>query len=89
MNIWSLLSAVAIFTAGFPAIYFLVAMKNPSHVAVGLMTLFIASIVAHTLFHLSEALAGDSIVSIVLEVVSAAAIVGFAFVYWPSRRKKR
>lgn len=63
-------------------------MKNPSRVAVGLMTLFVASIVAHTLFHLSEALAGDSIVSLGLEIVSAAALVGFAVVYWPLRRKK-
>lgn len=52
------------------------------------MALFITSIVAHTLFHLSEALAGDSVVSLGLEVVSAAAIVGFALVYWPARRKK-
>lgn len=64
-------------------------MKHPSRVAVALMTLFITSIVAHTLFHLSDALAGDPVVSLGLEVVSAAAIVGFALVYWPARRKKR
>ena len=89
MSLWSLLSAVAVFTAALPAIYFLVAMKDPSRVAVGLMTLFVASIVAHTFFHLSETLAGESIVSLGLEVVSAAAIVGFALVYWPLRKRKR
>ncbi|MFQ5919888.1 MAG: hypothetical protein ACE5I4_07590 [Thermoplasmata archaeon] len=66
----------------------MLALKHPSRVAVAFMALFITSIVAHTLFHLSEALAGDSVVSLGLEVVSAAAIVGFALVYWPARRKK-
>lgn len=88
MTIWSLLSAVAILSAGLPAIYFLVTLKNPSRVAVGLMGLFAASIVAHALFHLSEAVAGESVVSLILEVVSAVAIVGFALVYWPLRRKR-
>lgn len=89
MSVWSLLSAAAIFAAGLPAIYFLMTMRNPRQNAVRLMALFAASIVAHTLFHLSEAAGGESVLSLGLEVVSAGAILGFALVYWPLRRKKR
>jgi hypothetical protein len=87
LSVWSLLSAVAIFIAGLPAIYFLIALRNHNRVAVGLMTLFVTSIVAHTLFHLSEGLAGEPVVNLGLEVVSAAALLGFALAYWPLRRK--
>ncbi|MEE9182520.1 MAG: hypothetical protein V3U33_08150 [candidate division NC10 bacterium] len=89
MSLWSLLSAAAVFAAGLPAIYFLIAMRNRSRVAVRLMALFVASIVAHTLFHLFEGLAGESIVGLGLEVGSAALVLGFALVYWPLRRGRR
>lgn len=88
MSVWSLLSAAAIFAAGLPAFYFLVTVRSPSRQAVGLIAIFAVSIVTHSLFHVSEAATGESVLSLGLEVVSAAALLGFAIVYWPLRRKK-
>lgn len=89
MSVWSLLSAAAIFTAGLPAVYFLITMRSPHRSAVWLMVLFTVSVIAHTLFHLSEATGGESVLSDGLEVMSAGAILGFALVYGPLRRKRR
>ncbi|MFQ5946885.1 MAG: hypothetical protein ACE5NC_11690 [Anaerolineae bacterium] len=86
VTLWSFLSAAAIFAAGVPAIYFAMVRRNPSRASVRLLGLFVASIVAHTLFHITEGIAGESLAGLGLEVLSAALILGFAVAYWPLRR---
>lgn len=87
MNIWSLLSFVALLAASAPSLYFVVKMRGSSAAFARLSLLLAAAFLVHGVFHLMEALESPPTVVLGTETGSAALILTFALVYWPLRRR--
>lgn len=85
MNVWALLSAVAVFSASLPPIYFAVRLKGSRASFTALVLLLAASFLVHGVFHLLEAFSFPADLVLGIEAASAVLILVFAVVYWPAR----
>ncbi len=85
MNLWDLLSAIAILAAAIPPSYFAIRLKGPRTSSVGLVVLLAAAFVAHGIFHLVEAISLEEGAVEGIEALSAVLILVFAVAYWSLR----
>jgi len=85
MNVWTLLSAVAVLAASVPPLYFAARLKRSKPSFTALVLLLAASLLVHGVFHLLDAFSFPVDAVHGVEAVSAVLILVFAVVYWPLR----
>lgn len=85
MNVWDLLSAVAIIVASAPPLYFAVRLRGSRPWFRALVLLLAASFLVHGAFHALDALAFTEAAVDSLEALSSVLVLAFALAYWSLR----
>lgn len=88
MNIWDLLSFIALLAAAVPPLYFAGHLRKSSPSYASLSFLLAASFLVHGTFHFLEAMEFRQDVVLATEAASAGLILVFGLAYWPVRRRR-
>lgn len=88
MNVWDLLSFIALFAAAVPPLYFAGHLRRTSPSYAGLSLLLAASFLVHGTFHLIDAMEFRHDVVLATEAASSVLILAFGLAYWPVRRRR-